>query len=121
MSQDITREQPLWASNLAWVTSLLSSRPTSTGPKILPNTNLDVGPMGLCFWFKPLTISVDAVELGLVAMGLVVLPIMVFTYSRINARREAIMRDVMASGRSRYSEEELRRMGDKAPNFRYGI
>ena len=54
-------------------------------------------------------------------MGLVVLPIMVFTYNRINVRRGDIMRDVGESGVSRYSDEELRRMGDKAPNFRYGI
>jgi len=61
------------------------------------------------------------VELGLVSMGLIVLPIMVFTYKRINSRREAIMEGVGESGRLQYSDEELRRMGDKAPNFHYGI
>lgn len=54
-------------------------------------------------------------------MGLVVLPILVFAYKRINARREAIMKGVGESGGPQYTDEELRRMGDKAPNFRYGI
>ena len=65
--------------------------------------------------------STDGVGLGLVCMGLVVLPIMVITYKRINARREAIMKEAGESGGLRYTDEELRRMGDKAPNFRYEI
>jgi hypothetical protein len=54
-------------------------------------------------------------------MGLVVLPALVFTYKRVNARREAIMKGAEEFGGSRYTDEELRRMGDKAPDFRYGI
>ena len=55
-------------------------------------------------------------------MGLIVLPITVIAYKRINARREAIMKEVVGeSGGSRYTDEELRKMGDKAPNFQYGI
>lgn len=54
-------------------------------------------------------------------MGLVVLLIMVFTYKRVNTRKEAIMKGAEEGGGSQYTEEELRRMGDKAPNFRYGI
>jgi len=61
------------------------------------------------------------VELGLISIGLVVLPTIVFTYNRINARREAIMKEAEDSGGLQYTDEELRRMGDKAPNFRYGI
>jgi len=63
----------------------------------------------------------DAIELGLVGMGLIVLPIMVITYKRINARREAIMKQAGESGGPQHTDEELRRMGDKAPNFQYGI
>ena len=68
-----------------------------------------------------LTFSTDAIELGLVAMGIVVVLILVTTYTRVNARREAIMREAGESGGLQYTHEELRRMGDKAPNFRYGI
>jgi len=61
------------------------------------------------------------VELGLIGMGFVVLPIIVTTYKRINARREVIMRKGEESGGLPYTDEELRRMGDKAPDFCYGI
>jgi len=72
--------------------------------------------------FRPLTPSTDAIELGLVGMGLIVLPIMVVTYKRINAQREATMKETAGeSGGSQHTDEELRRMGDKAPNFQYGI
>jgi len=54
-------------------------------------------------------------------MGLVVLPIMVTTYKRINARKEAIMKGIGEPSSSQYTDEGLRRMGDKAPNFQYGI
>ena len=54
-------------------------------------------------------------------MGLIVLPIMVITYKRINAQREAIMKRAGESGGSQYTDEELRKMGDKAPTFQYGI
>jgi hypothetical protein len=69
----------------------------------------------------PLTPSTDGIELGLVGMGLVVLPVIVIVYKRINARREAIMKEAGESGGLQYTGEELRRMGDKAPDFRYGI
>lgn len=54
-------------------------------------------------------------------MGFVVLPILVTTYNRINAQREVIMKGTEESGGLQYTDEELRRMGDKAPDFRYGI
>ena len=53
-------------------------------------------------------------------IGLVVLPIILFTYSRINARRDAVMREAgQKGGLQFYSDHELRRMGDMAPDFRY--
>jgi len=89
---------------------------------MLHGTSLDVGyepPFEL--GFTPLTPSTDGIELGLVSMGLFLLPIVVITYKRINARREAIMKEAGESGGLQYSDEELRRMGDKAPDFCYGI
>ena len=71
--------------------------------------------------FGPLTSSADGIELGLIGMGLVVLPIITITYKRINARREGIMKAAGESGGLQYTDEELRRMGDKSPDFRYGI
>lgn len=68
-----------------------------------------------------LTLSTDGIELGFVGMGLVVLPIIVTTYRRINARREAILKEAGESGGLQYTDEELRSMGDKSPNFCYGI
>lgn len=76
---------------------------------------------GFAIGFRSLTPSTDAIELGLVGMGLIVLPIMVITYKRINAQREAIMKRAGESGGSQYTDEELRKMGDKAPTFQYGI
>jgi hypothetical protein len=54
-------------------------------------------------------------------LGLIVLPILVVTYKRVNARREAIMKAAGESGGLQYTDEELRRMGDKSPDFNYGI
>jgi len=61
------------------------------------------------------------VELGLIGIGLLALPTLAIAYTRINARREAIIKTAEDSGGLQYTDEELRRMGDKAPNFRYGI
>jgi len=85
------------------------------GRKLQTRFTISFGPLTL------LTPSADAIELGLVGMGLTVLPIIVITYKRINARKEAVMKEAGESGGSQHTDEELRRMGDKAPNFQYGI
>ncbi|KAI0649699.1 MFS general substrate transporter [Trametes meyenii] len=56
-----------------------------------------------------------AVEIGFVCMGLTLLPIVVATFIRINAKRDARQRDMEER------DEELRRMGNQAPGFRYAI
>lgn len=63
------------------------------------------------------------IELGFLIMGIALLPLMVFVYKRANRGKEVIVREAEASGglSLRYTDEELRRMGDKAPNFPYGI
>jgi hypothetical protein len=54
---------------------------------------------------------------------LVVLPIILLTYDRINAPTDAVMHEREAGRREgwplQYSDHELRRMGDRAPDFRY--
>ncbi|KAF9645550.1 MFS general substrate transporter [Thelephora ganbajun] len=61
------------------------------------------------------------IELGFVGMGMAVLPFTVYAYKRINAQREALVKQGEESGGLKYTDEELRRMGDRAPEFRYGI
>ncbi|KAH9914900.1 major facilitator superfamily domain-containing protein [Epithele typhae] len=60
------------------------------------------------------------IELMFVGIGLVAVPIAVLSYKRINARRESEMREANERG-FKYSPEELRRMGDRAPDFRYTL
>ena len=55
-----------------------------------------------------------------VGIGFVVVPITVLAYKRINARRAALLREADEKG-ARFSPEELRRLGDRAPDFRYTI
>lgn len=52
-------------------------------------------------------------------MGLILTPILVLIYTRINAKRDAIERE--SGGVRKYSDAELRRLGDRAPDFRYSL
>jgi hypothetical protein len=63
-------------------------------------------------------VCADAIELMFVGIGFIFLPIVVILYKRINSKRERMMN---ADGRPAYSEQELKEMGDKAPDFRYTI
>ncbi|KAI0325823.1 MFS general substrate transporter [Cubamyces sp. BRFM 1775] len=60
------------------------------------------------------------IELMFVGIGFITVPIAVIAYKRINARRDALMREANEKG-ERLSPEELRRMGDRAPDFRYTL
>ncbi|KAH9945336.1 MFS general substrate transporter [Epithele typhae] len=61
-----------------------------------------------------------SLEMMFVAIGLITLPIIVISYKRINAQRDAAMKEADERG-IKYSPEELRRLGDRAPDFRYTI
>ena len=50
-----------------------------------------------------------------IGIGLVTLPIIVALYQWINKRRD---KDAEAGGKN-YTTEELLKMGDRAPSFRY--
>ena len=55
-------------------------------------------------------------------MGLLLLPIVVVTYVRANARRDALQREAEEKGmKVDYTPEELRRMGSNAPDFRFTL
>ena len=62
----------------------------------------------------------DGLELMFVGIGFVFLPIVVLIYKRINAQRDVAMREMEEKG-IKYSDDELRRMGDRAPDFRYTL
>lgn len=51
-------------------------------------------------------------------MGLLTLPILVFLYRRENAKHERMQQDIVEKAVV-LSADELRRMGDRAPDFRY--
>lgn len=60
----------------------------------------------------------DGLEFLFIGIGLACVPIAVFSYRKINRERDALER----SGEGpKYSPEELRRMGDRAPDFRYTL
>ena len=63
----------------------------------------------------------DGIELMFVGIGLIAVPVAVMLYTRINARREALMSGAGEKGAVTFSKDELRRLGDKAPDFRYTI
>ncbi|OAX32847.1 MFS general substrate transporter [Rhizopogon vinicolor AM-OR11-026] len=72
---------------------------------------------------SPRFILGHAVELMFVGIGLTFLPIAVFLYKRINAQRDAAERLALESGKKIciYSDQELRELGDRAPDFRYTL
>ncbi|RPD60537.1 MFS general substrate transporter [Lentinus tigrinus ALCF2SS1-7] len=55
----------------------------------------------------------NGLELMFIGIGLIVLPLTVLNYKRINARRDADETGMQLS------PEEIRRLGDRAPDFRY--
>ncbi|KAI0365422.1 MFS general substrate transporter [Pilatotrama ljubarskyi] len=79
-----------------------------------------------CFVYRgedaPRYLLGHGVELGFVTMGLVLLPIMVTTYMRDNMGRNAVQRDMEKRGlKIEHTPEELRKMGNQAPDFRYTL
>ncbi|KAK0478870.1 MFS general substrate transporter [Armillaria novae-zelandiae] len=65
---------------------------------------------------SPRFILGHALELMFVGIGIVCVPVAVISYKWINANREK-----ETQKRMNYSREELKKMGDRAPDFRYMI
>ncbi|KAI0692597.1 MFS general substrate transporter [Cerioporus squamosus] len=61
-----------------------------------------------------------ALELGFVALGIILVPITVLVYRRINTVREERQRGAGEKAVA-YTAQELRRLGDRAPDFRYTL
>ena len=53
-------------------------------------------------------------------IGVITVGLLVFIYTRINARRDAQAEEATEKGIT-YSVEQLREMGDRAPDFRYTL
>ncbi|KAI0771301.1 MFS general substrate transporter [Trametes elegans] len=60
------------------------------------------------------------IELMFVAIGLIVTPITMFLYKRINAQRDARQEEADEKV-AHYTPEEIRRLGHRAPDFRYTL
>lgn len=60
--------------------------------------------------------------MAFIALGLVLVPLTAFAYVQGNKRRDAAQREREEKGLEvRYTEAELRKMGDRAPDFRYTL
>ncbi|KAF8063507.1 MFS general substrate transporter [Lyophyllum atratum] len=63
-----------------------------------------------------------AVEMMFVGIGFICIPIAITTYTRINRGREALLKASAERGETnKLSAPELRKMGDRAPEFRYSL
>ncbi|KAK1228307.1 hypothetical protein PQX77_008652 [Marasmius sp. AFHP31] len=58
------------------------------------------------------------ISLMFIGIGLVTVPIVTLIYRRANGRKERVIREEEGRGVKR-SAEEIRAMGDRAPEFRY--
>jgi len=57
-----------------------------------------------------------------VGIGFITIPIIVVSYMRINKSRDEAQRlAVERSEKDKYTNQQLREMGDRAPDFRYTI
>ena len=57
-----------------------------------------------------------------VGIGLITVPIAILSYIRINRKRDEIEREALEKGeKKKYSNQQLREMGDRAPDFRYTL
>ncbi|RPD60522.1 MFS general substrate transporter [Lentinus tigrinus ALCF2SS1-7] len=61
-----------------------------------------------------------ALEMGFMALGLLLVPPTVLLYTRINMRRKE-MRYQEETAEGKWAPEDLRRLGDRAPDFKYTI
>ena len=57
-----------------------------------------------------------------VGIGFITIPIIVISYVRINKSRDEAQRLAIERGeKDKYTNQHLREMGDRAPDFRYTI
>ena len=55
-----------------------------------------------------------------VSIGFIAVPIAIISYIHINRKRDKIQQEALEKGeKNKYSNQQLREMGDRAPDFRY--
>lgn len=65
---------------------------------------------------------IDGVELMFVGIGFIAVPAVVLSYIRINKQRDAALREALEKReKNKYTDKELRELGDRAPDFRYTL
>lgn len=64
--------------------------------------------------------AADGLELMFVSIGLIFLALTVFCYKVVNKRRDVWQRELQARV-VQLTVDELRKMGDRAPDFRYTL
>jgi hypothetical protein len=66
------------------------------------------------------TPAVDGLEMMFVGIGFIAVPTAVLLYKHVNAQRDAVAQLELETGEKKiYTTQELRELGDKAPDFRY--
>jgi len=71
---------------------------------------------------SPRYIVGHGIELMFVGIGFIAVPLGIISYWRINKRRDANERAALERGEPlKYSAQELRELGDRAPEFRYTL
>ncbi|OJA16047.1 hypothetical protein AZE42_05487 [Rhizopogon vesiculosus] len=71
---------------------------------------------------SPRFILGHAIALMFIGIGFIVVPIVAFLYKKINAQRDATQRLALERGEKvQYSDQEIRELGDRAPDFRYTL
>lgn len=73
---------------------------------------------GCCYCIYFLTLISDALEFIFVGIGLICVPIAVLTYIKINNKRDKKMQEALECG-EKLSPEDIRKLGDSSPDFRY--
>ncbi|KAF8816104.1 MFS general substrate transporter [Phlegmacium glaucopus] len=61
------------------------------------------------------------IELMFVGIGFITVPIAIISYININRKRDEMQREALAKGEKNYTSQQLREMGDRAPDFRYTL
>lgn len=69
---------------------------------------------------SPVVRGSDGIEIMIVCIGMVVLPLTLVGYWRMMREKERVMKEAEERG-LRFAPEELRRLGDRAPDFRYTL
>ncbi|KJA21329.1 hypothetical protein HYPSUDRAFT_140840 [Hypholoma sublateritium FD-334 SS-4] len=71
---------------------------------------------------SPRFIIGHGVELMFVGIGFIAVPTVVLLYTRINKQRDAAQKEALERGeKNKYTNQQLREMGDRAPDFRYTL